>query len=72
MLIPLLLYVGRDQLWSAFSTWFEIHRRLEDGAFLAHLLLDQDPAELLVQGESRLKGIKIRDITLSMLQSRTE
>jgi len=69
--IPLLLWYGRGELWKSFAKWFAVNQRLEDGAFLAHLLLDRDPTELLLQGESRIKSIKIRDITLAMLKTKT-
>ena len=72
IVVPVVLWTTQKQIYTLFNRCFEIHMRLKDGAFLAHLVVGHDPQALLVEGGKRLRCVRLCDVQVSHLRSNDE
>jgi len=67
LIVPPIVYLYRHKLFGLMAKMFEDEQRLKDGAFLAALIADIDPAELMTRGMQRLRRVKITDLDLEVM-----
>ena len=59
LVVPAFVGFFNHHIFGMMAKLFENEQRLKDGAFLAALIADVDPAELMERGTQRLRRVKI-------------
>jgi len=69
IILSALVFYLRMTLFGLMARLFEDKQRVKDGAFLAALIADQDPQELMWGGLRRLRRVNIRHLDMAVMGS---